>query len=179
MISFLTNIFATFFPIFFPSKRFLLIGLDGAGKSTLACNIAGTPVNVVPTIGGPEVITTAVAVITRIDFNGTKLNKQLQYWQYFFVDVSGLVLVVDSTDDAKQMAEVNCGLHRFLADELLHSVPLLIVVNKIDLPGSMSCEHVSQQLQLESIAGRHTSVLRASITAGQGIDEIKAWMKIC
>jgi signal recognition particle receptor subunit beta len=177
MLSFLTSLSKRYFYFWLPPKRFLFIGLDGAGKTTLAYKIATAPVDVIPKIGSPESVTTIEEHIMCIDFSNNNLNKIFKFWRENFIGLSGLVLVVDSTNDAKQMAEVNCGLHRFLADELLHSVPLLIVVNKIDLPGSMSCEHVSQQLQLESIAGRHTSVLRASITAGQGIDEIKAWMK--
>ena len=59
-----------------------------------------------------------------------------------------LVLMIDASD-RERFAEVKELLDGLLEEESLYSVPLLVIGNKIDLPGAATSHEIKQALRLD------------------------------
>ena len=116
----------------------LFLGLDGAGKTTALYQcLLGEEVTTISTIGfNVETIDAPGkpgAKLTVFDVGGTKQIRAL--WRHYFANLKGLVWFVDRSRP-ERYAESKEELMKVLADEELQGVPLLVMANKADLPGS-------------------------------------------
>lgn len=64
-----------------------------------------------------------------------------------------LIFVVDS-NDRDRISEAADELQRFLSEDELQDVILLVLANKQDLPNAMSVEEVTEHLKLNSLRNR-------------------------
>ena len=109
-------------------KKVLLLGLDGAGKTSLLLQYKDNQfTNTVPTIGlNVEQIKFRKYLITMWDVGGqaTKL------WKHYFDQIDAIIYVVDSTCDDKRLEKNQSELSKIGKDPSLKDVPLLVMLNK-------------------------------------------------
>merc|ERR1711977_193361 len=79
------------------------------------------------------------------DLGGHELARRI--WRDYFTKVNAVVYLVDSSDH-ERFTESKTELHGLLTEELLSTVPFLILGNKIDIPTSISEEEMCTSLNL-------------------------------
>jgi small GTP-binding protein len=75
------------------------------------------------------------------------------YWKNYYDNVSGMIFVVDSSDE-ERLKECVDELTSLLGEELLEKVPLLVFANKQDLQFALEAEEVLNHLKLMDIQNR-------------------------
>ncbi|ODV90079.1 hypothetical protein CANCADRAFT_1812 [Tortispora caseinolytica NRRL Y-17796] len=155
--------------------RILILGLDGAGKTTILYRLQiGEVVSTVPTIGfNVETLT-----YRNLKFNVWDLGGQTSirpYWRCYYSDTSAVIFVVDATDrDRIETAAEE--LKAMLDEEELRDAALLVFANKQDQPNAMSGPQVSEALDLASISDRSWNVIACSAISGDGLNEGLDWL---
>lgn len=158
--------------------KILILGLDAAGKTTLSryLRYGEFQDNTVPTIG-QNIDTFSVEgwTITAIDVAGQKNFRFL--WESHYQGSSAIIFVIDAAD-YERLPEARDILKRHVFDNAhLDGVPVLIMANKQDLPGSIDAPLLVQMLDLHNqFLGRTFSVFDCSILYGGGIMESFGWL---
>jgi GTPase SAR1 family protein len=148
--------------------RFLMVGLDGSGKTTIlrqlklneaieTCPVAGMNVEVF------EYKNLRLTVSDLIDhaWHDTSFN--------------ALIFVVDSVDEDRiQLGRKQ--LEELLENECLKDAALLVYANKQDLHNAFSAEEVSQRLGLHLLDNREWYVKESSAVGGDGLYEGLEWL---
>ena len=126
------------------NKRVLMVGLDGAGKTTILYKLKlGEVRETVPTIGfNVEEIKYKKLTLTVWDIGGQ--DKLRPLWKHYYNGVNALIFVVDVNDD-ERISEVIHEI-RLLVNEELQNIPLLVYLNKMDLPNRISSSDLSRSL---------------------------------
>lgn len=154
--------------------RVLMLGLDGAGKTTISLKLKlGETVPTPPTIG---------FAVETIEFKKLKFNiwdiggqdKIRALWKHYYPGTDAIIWVVDSTDK-KRIKLVHHELHKLLEDEDLRDCPLLVFSNKMDLC-QMSTAEVADKLELSSLRGREWYCQGCSALTGAGLYEGLNWL---
>ena len=82
------------------------------------------------------------------------------------------MFVVDSSD-VERLEEAKVELLRTARVPETLGVPIAVLANKNDLPGSRSVDEIQKQLGLEDmLSGRHWSIQSACAVTGEGLDEV-------
>ncbi|XP_063986831.1 ADP-ribosylation factor-like protein 2 [Diachasmimorpha longicaudata] len=138
-------------------RRVLLLGLDGAGKTSVmnqavAAESRGNFYQMPPkpTDGF------AVYKLRKGDyvFNVWEIgggDDTRKYWSNFLQDTDLLVFLVDAANSAKLAVAVQM-LKQLLGDQRMDSVPILVVANKQDDPQAMKPNQIKEALDLYSIS---------------------------
>ncbi|KAI3366239.1 hypothetical protein L3Q82_010056 [Scortum barcoo] len=149
----------------------ILMGLDSAGKSTLLARLlTGKVVKTSPTVGfnvGTLDLDKKTS-LTVWDIGGQKSMRP--NWRYYLDDCKALVFVVDSSDPSR-LPEAQKVLKKFLSDEKLRGVPLMVLANKKDLPNSVTIREISNQLDLPSYSDRLWEIQACSALKGLGLQQ--------
>ncbi|XP_045062405.1 ADP-ribosylation factor-like protein 11 [Coregonus clupeaformis] len=151
--------------------KVVLVGLDGAGKSTLLHHLQrGELAHTTPTVGfnvgslvldsGPE--------LTVWDIGGQRGMRA--QWGDHMEDCDALLFMVDG-EDRGRIGEARGALGRVLGDERVRGVPLMVLVNKMDLPETMGLQEVMEGLGLEQCWDRDWEVQGCSTRNGLGLQE--------
>ncbi|KAK7071315.1 Arf GTPase arf1 [Halocaridina rubra] len=129
--------------------RILMVGLDGAGKTTILYKLKlGEVVTTIPTIGfNVETLEYKNISFTVWDVGGQTKIRPL--WRHYFQNTAAIIYVVD-TNDPQRLSEAKEELDFMLIDEELHQCPLLVMANKQDLPNAVSPAHVTDALNLHN-----------------------------
>eukprot|EP00039_Didymoeca_costata_P005878 m.85437 g.85437 ORF g.85437 m.85437 type:complete len:237 (+) comp13012_c0_seq2:140-850(+) len=146
--------------------RFLMVGLDAAGKTTILYKLKlGEVVTTIPTIGfNVETVSHKNIHFTVWDVGGKdkveftffcerihqKLDKIRPLWRHYFQNTSGLIFVLDS-NDRDRIHEASDELQRMCAEEELKNCPILLFANKQDLPNAMSTTEVVDKMGLKNL----------------------------
>ena len=158
--------------------RLLILGLDNAGKTTIVKKFLGEDTSqIAPTLGFQ---------IKTIEHNGFKLNMWdvggqttiRSYWRNYFEQTEGLIWVVDSGDKLR-LQDCKNELQSLLQQEKLAGATLFIFCNKQDVAGALSPKEIREALELdtmESIQGRHWSIMPCSAVTGHGLLEGIDWV---
>ncbi|XP_061143183.1 ADP-ribosylation factor-like protein 9 isoform X2 [Syngnathus typhle] len=143
----------------------LVLGLDGAGKSSLlyCLAIGNLDVDIEPTQG----------------FNAVSINKEdlhvefleiggkaelRPYWPRYMSKALLLVFVVDSA--APQLFGVaKAQLHKLLNDD--PCLPLMVLANKQDLPGARSITDLHEALELSEVGERKIFLIGTCVKKGE------------
>lgn len=143
----------------------IIVGLDGAGKSSLVDAIQGKfNENIRPTIGFRP--TTMMMGVDKVRFydvgGGAKIRK---IWPEYYHDVHAILYIVDSsqTDPLK----IQEGIESFkdvINHPLLKDKPVVFVSNKQDLEGSKSSGIIKELYSLDSV--RNCSYVELSCVRG-------------
>ncbi|KAI4471491.1 adp-ribosylation factor-like protein 13b [Holotrichia oblita] len=145
----------------------LLLGLDNAGKTVAAKNLAGEPFEeVVPTVGF------SVINLNYLNFNievfdlggGSNIRG---IWSRYFVDAHGVVFIVDSSDFSR-LNEVREVLNSLLSHDKIAGKPLLLLANKQDNENALDELDLIESLELECLVNKQrcpTLVESCSATA--------------
>ena len=139
-----------YFGVFQKKARILLVGLDNAGKTTLlhmlrddkfvAHEPTRHPQNEHFRIGKTD--------ISVHDMGGHVAARRI--WTNYFASVDALVFVVDATD-TNRIIEAKDELHRLVSDDMLKTIPFLILGNKIDLNNAISMCDLQESLDIRSL----------------------------
>lgn len=149
--------------------KVLILGLEGTGKTTLFDRIKSNEVLIRnPTIGfNVEQIKLEGLMMTLWDFGGHE--KVMNLWDRYFDNTDLVILVIDSTDsdnwdNLKHILQ--------MIKEKLSSVYVLLLINKIDLGGSMPTEAIVEKVDLYKFDIKIAKVMRVSAVRGDGIKEV-------
>lgn len=153
----------------------LMVGLDAAGKTTIAYRWArGEVITTIPTIGfNVEECYCDDFSLTLWDVGGKDKIRPL--WRHYYAGAHALIYVVDSGDHDR-IDDVRTELTRMLCEEILQSLDLLVIANKQDLPNAMPLDVIAERLDLHRLQDRHWHILPASATTREGLQEAKDWI---
>ena len=137
--------------------RVLVVGLDGAGKTTIVQRLkygVSEDKEVIPTIGfNIECVEYKKMIFSLWDLGGAKETRS--FWRFYYEGSQGIIFVFDSTSDALRVEEAREDLHRLLTEHELWDAPLLVMANKQDEPRAMAPREITEKLQLYSLANRN------------------------
>ncbi|KAL1920033.1 uncharacterized protein VTP21DRAFT_1179 [Calcarisporiella thermophila] len=155
--------------------RILILGLDGAGKTTILYRLQiGEVVTTIPTIGfNVETVT-----YKNIKFQVWDLGGQTSirpYWRCYYANTDAIIYVVDSCDQDR-MSTSREELMQMLEEDELRDAALLVFANKQDMPGALSAAQVSEALSLSSLKNRQWSIYKTSALKGEGLTEGLDWL---
>jgi len=179
-------------------RRVLLLGLDGAGKSTLAGLLveAGSGNGTVARPGDATEETEYV----HAEFAGTRLLLTdvaggpafRQFWRHHLTGAHGIVFVVDASDRMR-FEEARDEMKLVLVDPQVEKVPLLILANKSDVPGAATAQEVrtyfvdendsvedmerkKQTKGLDERLHRPVRILSSSLLEDKDVNEAMRWL---
>jgi len=143
--------------------RVLILGLDGAGKTTIVKKIMGRDVNVIEPTLGFNIETIPIELegdsqpyqVNVWDVGGQKSIRT--FWKNYFEQTEGLVWVVDCSDRSR-LETCKEELSQLLLEERLDGATLLVMANKQDLPGAASVDEIQKLLGLDDITTHHWSI---------------------
>ncbi|KAK7498932.1 hypothetical protein BaRGS_00009741 [Batillaria attramentaria] len=137
--------------------RILMVGLDGAGKTTILYKIKlNEVVSTIPTIGfNVETVTPVKGVTFTVwDVGGQKKIRQL--WFHYFQNSEGILYVVDSSD-RERMTECREELDNILDSDLMR--------------GALSMSEVAEQLHMTKRRDRKWHIYGTCAKTGDGVYE--------
>eukprot|EP01125_Pyxidicula_operculata_P011421 TRINITY_DN3743_c0_g1_i1.p1 TRINITY_DN3743_c0_g1~~TRINITY_DN3743_c0_g1_i1.p1 ORF type:complete len:212 (+),score=32.41 TRINITY_DN3743_c0_g1_i1:74-637(+) len=155
--------------------RILMLGLDGAGKSTILYKLKlGEVRHTCPTIGfNVESIQYKNINFTVWDMAGQERIRKL--WHHFFMNTRGLIYVIDS-NDVSRIAQSKVELDKLLHEKELEGVPVLIFANKQDLPYAIDIMQLIDQLDLYEISGHPWHIQSCCGVSGGGLFQGLDWL---
>ncbi|CAG9313429.1 unnamed protein product [Blepharisma stoltei] len=155
--------------------RILMIGLEGAGKTTILYQMKlHEHMESIPTIGfNVETFYYKNIAITCWDISGGERIRPL--WHHYFENTDGVIFVVDS-NDRQRIEEAKEELHRASNDTNLENVSFLILSNKNDLPNAMSNSELIDKLDLYMIRGKNWYIQNSCALTGEGLCEGFNWL---
>ncbi|KAG9345666.1 hypothetical protein JZ751_008810 [Albula glossodonta] len=128
--------------------RILILGLDGAGKTTILYRLQ---------VG--EVVTTIPSA---------------PYWRCYYSNTDAVIYVVDSSD-RDRMGISKSELVAMLEEEELKKAILVVFANKQDMEQAMTPTEVANALGLPALKDRKWQIFKTSATKGTGLDEAMEW----
>jgi small GTP-binding protein len=155
--------------------RIVMLGLDGAGKTTILYKLKlDEPIVTIPTIGfNVETVTHKNLSFTIWDIGGQDKIRKL--WNYYFQGTLALIYVVDS-NDLDRIEEAADELWRILNDDEMNGKPVLVFANKQDLLNSLPVKDLIERLRLITCKSRPWMVQSACARNGDGIYEGMEWL---
>jgi ADP-ribosylation factor protein 6 len=155
--------------------RVLMLGLDGAGKTTIIYRLKSKPnTSTIPTIGfNVEYINHQKQRFNVWDVGGQTRIRPL--WRHYYIGTQVLIFVLDS-HDRERLDEVQQELYRIIQDREMKDALLLIFANKQDLPHALTPAEVTEKLQLTKLKDRDWYVQPSCATTGEGLFEGLAWL---
>ncbi|KAM7264208.1 hypothetical protein ACFE04_001891 [Oxalis oulophora] len=176
--------------LFFKQEMELsLIGLQNAGKTSLVnviaaniCKLArqsyfqtgGYSEDMIPTVGfNMRKVTKGSVTIKLWDLGGQPRFRSM--WERYCRAVSAIVYVVDAAD-ADNLSISKSELHDLLSKPSLSGIPLLVLGNKIDKPGSLSKQALTEEMNLKSISDREVCSFMISCKNSTNIDQVIDWL---
>lgn len=151
--------------------KILMLGLDGAGKTTVLYKLKlNEVVNTIPTIGFNVETVQPVKHVSFTVWDVGGQDKIRPLWKHYFQGCEGLVFIVDSVDSTR-FSEAQDELTWILNSDEMTGVPLVVLANKQDLPNSHSPSEVAAKLGLPQLKGRKWFIQGSSALTGSGVYE--------
>ncbi|KAI8902917.1 ADP-ribosylation factor [Globomyces pollinis-pini] len=155
--------------------RILMVGLDGAGKTTILYKLKlGENLTTIPTIGfNVETVEFRNINFTVWDVGGQDKIRPL--WKHYYANTKGIIFVVDS-NDRERIYETRDELQHLLSNDELKDAAILILANKQDLPNAMNVSEMTDKLALHQYKGRKWYIQTTCAPSGQGLFEGLEWL---
>uniref|UniRef100_A0A8P4GPJ9 ADP-ribosylation factor-like protein 1 n=2 Tax=Moronidae TaxID=42148 RepID=A0A8P4GPJ9_DICLA len=155
--------------------RILILGLDGAGKTTILYRLqVGEVVTTIPTIGfNVETVTYRNLKFQVWDLGGQTSIRP--YWRCYYSNTDAVIYVVDSSD-RDRMGISKSELVAMLEEEELKKAILVVFANKQDMDQAMTPTEVANALGLPALKDRKWQIFKTSATKGTGLDEAMEWL---
>ncbi|EUB56865.1 ADP-ribosylation factor-like protein [Echinococcus granulosus] len=171
----LCGIWSAFYRLFGSrERRILILGLDGAGKTTILYKLqVGEVVTTIPTIG----FNVETVHYKNLKFQVWDLGGQTSirpYWRCYYANTDAIIYVVDSMD-RDRIGISRQELISMLEEEELKTAVLAVFANKQDIDGCMSVTQVASSLGLTSIKNRTYQIFKTSAVRGDGLTEAMDW----
>jgi len=143
------GLLSSFYKYFFINGkefRMMMVGLDGAGKTTALNQLKlGEYTQTVPTVGFN---------LEKVKYEGLEFNlwdlggqeKLRPLWMYYTIDNDAVIYIIDAADSERlQLAYTE--LHKLFGIKSIRSVPYIILLNKQDLPNAVKTEQVERDVK--------------------------------
>eukprot|EP00002_Diphylleia_rotans_P000199 TRINITY_DN100_c0_g1_i3.p1 TRINITY_DN100_c0_g1~~TRINITY_DN100_c0_g1_i3.p1 ORF type:complete len:218 (-),score=46.31 TRINITY_DN100_c0_g1_i3:318-971(-) len=156
--------------------RVLITGQYGSGKTSLLYRLhLHELVTTIPTIGfNVETVKYRNLTFNMWDLGGRSMTRQLH--RLYYQGAKAVIYMID-TMDGDFMSEAADDLSRVVAEESLAHVPILLLLNKQDLPSAMDLEEVKKRFNMEHVLRNHDwTAVGCSVVTGEGIDEGMDWL---
>ncbi|KAJ1570052.1 hypothetical protein HK096_004210 [Nowakowskiella sp. JEL0078] len=164
------SIFQRLLNAIYPSaeRRVLIVGMDASGKTTFLYQLMlGEVVKTIPTIGFNvenfshfNPFSKKQTTYTFWDVGGCDKIRPL--WRHYFQASSALLYFIDATrPDLKH--ELEWSLMLLTKEPVLFNVPIVLVVNKNDLPGAQTLSEISKMLDHLHYPNNQISTISCSI----------------
>jgi len=163
----------------------LIVGLDGAGKSTIAYQLAlGKHVDTLPTMGhNKQTMTHWGRKWDLFDVGGSMLIRET--WRLYARAADGIIFVVDSSDTIR-MAEAGAALRNLYmgdgqssehhgAKSAVLNIPLLILANKQDRPGAVPFSKIEKRMDVKAMPVKKL-VLPSNGRTGESLNAGVMWL---
>ncbi|VDK44414.1 unnamed protein product [Anisakis simplex] len=154
--------------------RILILGLDGAGKTTILYRLqVGEVVTTIPTIG----FNVEQVIYKNLKFQVWDLGGQTSirpYWRCYYSNTDAVIYVVDSADKDR-IGISKQELVSMLEEEELKNAVLMVLANKQDITGCLSVADVHRALGLDALRTRTFQIFKTSAAKGEGLDEAMEW----
>lgn len=146
IINFFKNIFQSL-GLFKKEGKFVFLGLDNAGKSTLLTLLAtGRITQLDPTKHThQESLTINKAKINAYDLGGHKAMRKM--WREYFMKIDGIVYLVDASDPSR-FDESKAEFDAIINSDEIGNVPIVILGNKIDKKEAVSENELREKFGL-------------------------------
>jgi ADP-ribosylation factor-like protein 1 len=167
----------SYFGKWFGSKerRILILGLDGAGKTTILYRLqVGEVVTTIPTIG----FNVETVSYKNLKFQVWDLGGQTSirpYWRCYYSNTDAIIYVVDSMD-RDRIGISKTELFAMLEEDELKNSILCVFANKQDIEGAMTASEVANSLGLPFLKNRKYQIFKTSAVKGTGLDEAMEWL---
>ena len=154
----------------------VMLGLDSAGKSTVLYRLKFDQyVNTVPTVGfNCEKVKGTSGKAKGVSFMIWDVggqDKVRPLWRSYTRNTDGIVFVVDSVD-GERMEEAKVELIRTARTPEVAGVPILVLANKQDLPGSRDPPEVEKLLSLHEMSTSHLCTVHSCCAiTGEGLED--------
>ncbi|MHA1989789.1 MAG: ADP-ribosylation factor-like protein [Candidatus Hodarchaeales archaeon] len=167
-------------------KRFLLLGLDNSGKSTLIEFLSSKKYkpNLRKTYGlivSRMAIGTEELPIMFLDVGGARVF-QVSLWQSILDEqIKGVIYIIDSSD-YERYDEQQVAFSLVLEDPDIEGIPILILASKLDQVDDTSTVTARLTLALKLIEAkidypdREISLIPISLKTGLNIDQVVEWV---
>jgi len=154
----------------------LVLGIDGAGKTSALARLCGEEVRTVMPTRGFTIRTLKIEGEAQLKLWDVSGKRELRtYWPEYFGVAQGLVYVIDASD-WRRMQESSAELQRLLDRRELLGVPLLVIANKQDLPGALGANEVEACLHLGAIRDRPWHCVACSALRKTGLAHGLQWL---
>ncbi|KAL5007717.1 hypothetical protein ScPMuIL_016523 [Solemya velum] len=166
----------SYFSAFFGTKekRILILGLDGAGKTTILYKLqVGEVVTTIPTIG----FNVETLMYKNLKFQVWDLGGQTSirpYWRCYYSNTDAIIYVVDSMD-RDRIGISKQELFSMLEEDELRKSTLVVFANKQDIEGAMTVSEVANALGLAGIKHKY-QIFKTSAIKGEGLNEAMEWL---
>ncbi|XP_064417369.1 ADP-ribosylation factor-like protein 1 [Latimeria chalumnae] len=170
------NFFGRFFDFFGTrERRILILGLDGAGKTTILYKLqVGEVVTTIPTIGfNVETVTYKKLKFQVWDLGGQTSIRP--YWRCYYSNTDAIIYVVDSCDKDR-IGISKSELVAMLEEEELKKSILVVFANKQDMEDAMTPSEVATALGLAALKDRRWQIFKTSAIKGTGLEEAMEWL---
>ncbi|CAH8628845.1 unnamed protein product [Heterobilharzia americana] len=163
----------------------LILGLDGAGKTTYLEQAKINFVANYKSIPMQKITTTVGLNIGYIKVDGIRLKfwdlggqEELQsLWDKYYAESNGIIFVVDSAD-CNRFDESRNAFDKMVRNPMLEGVPLLVLANKQDLKNAFHLSEINQVFydSLRLVGQRQCTFHGVSALNGEGINNSIKWM---
>lgn len=170
------NMFSWFSGLFgSKERRILILGLDGAGKTTILYRLqVGEVVTTIPTIG----FNVETVQYKNLKFQVWDLGGQTSirpYWRCYYSNTDAIIYVVDSMD-RDRIGISKQELFSMLEEDELKKAVLVVFANKQDIEGAMTSAEIANALSLTKIKEQKYQIFKTSAIKGTGLDEAMEWL---
>uniref|UniRef100_A0A663E148 ARF like GTPase 9 n=2 Tax=Accipitrinae TaxID=8955 RepID=A0A663E148_AQUCH len=155
-------------------KQILVLGLDGAGKTSILHSLATNHVkrSVAPTEGFNAIcVNTEESQMEFLEIGGSESLRS--YWKMYLPKVLLLIYVVDSADHAR-LPVAKQLLHQLIQNN--STLPVVVLANKQDLEGAYCITDIHDALALSDIGDERKMFLIGTHVAEDG-SEISSSMR--
>jgi len=160
------------------NKKVLLVGLDGAGKTTILYKLTlDEIVSTIPTVGlNIESIEYRDLEFQCWDLGGQKKIRDI--WPQYYPGTDAIIFVIDS-NEPKRLLEVKEELWTLLKEPKLSNCAILLMANKQDLPNSVNISEIATNLDLQSIPNNRKWMIQETCAmSGEGLYEGIHWLSV-
>ncbi len=153
------------------------VGIDNAGKTTIIDIFSKQKLTkTIPTVGvnleqiGFSEIDFEVNIL---DMGGQKHFRLL--WVDYLNTVDAILYVIDSSDHERLDETIN-EFRKMLVLTEVNAVPILVLLNKTDLPNSMNSMSIGDKLSVfPELANRDWNIIETSAVTTKGLIEMFKW----
>ncbi|NXR07106.1 ARL1 protein, partial [Semnornis frantzii] len=151
--------------------RILILGLDGAGKTTILYRLqVGEVVTTIPTIGfNVETVTYKNLKFQVWDLGGQTSIRP--YWRCYYSNTDAVIYVKFSRV-CSNLPNSPCLVSQ---EEELKKAILVVFANKQDMEQAMTPTEMANALGLPALKDRKWQIFKTSATKGTGLDEAMEW----